>query len=327
MKFKPFSLKLLQKALAGWLLLLLPLAGWAAEPRVVASIKPVHSLVAGVMQGVGEPLLLVPGSASPHDYSLRPSDARAISQAQVVFWIGPELESFLVKLLDNARSKGRAVALLDAPGVVALPLREGGVWESHAHDHAESGKPSAKSHNGHDTDHDAGHDAHIWLDPLNAIAMVTQIVATLSEANPAHRADYERNGAALTERLERLNQQLVTELEPVKIRPYIVFHDAYQYFERRYGLNGVGSVVLNPEQRSGAKRLAEIQARIRELNVRCVFSEPQFQPALVETVIAGSNARRGVLDPEGAELPAGPDAYFQLLQNLSSALRTCLSGT
>jgi zinc transport system substrate-binding protein len=325
MKFKPFSLKVLEKMLAGWLLLL-PLAGWAAEPQVVASIKPVHSLVAGVMQGVGEPLLLVPGGASPHDYSLRPSDARAISQAQLVFWIGPELESFLVKPLDNARSKVRAVALLDAPGVTTLPLREGGAWEAHAHAHAEPGHPPAHQHDHHD-EHDASHDAHLWLDPVNAIAMVKQIVATLSEADPAHRADYERNGAALTERLDRLNQQLATELEPVKTQPYIVFHDAYQYFERRYGLNGVGSVVLNPEQRSGAKRIAEIQARIRELNVRCVFSEPQFQPALVETVIAGSNARRGVLDPEGAELPAGPDAYFQLLQNLSSALRACLSGS
>ncbi|MFZ4789781.1 MAG: zinc ABC transporter substrate-binding protein [Candidatus Competibacteraceae bacterium] len=313
-------MKVLEKMLAGWLLLL-PLAGWAAEPQVVASIKPVHSLVAGVMQGVGEPLLLVPGGASPHDYSLRPSDARAISQAQLVFWIGPELESFLVKPLNNAKGQVRAVALLDAPGVMTLPLREGGVWESHSHDHEESGQPPADSHD----HHEASHDAHLWLDPVNAAALVKQIVATLSEVDPAHRADYERNGAVLTKRLERLNQQLAVELEPVKTQPYIVFHDAYQYFERRYGLNGVGSVVLNPEQRSGAKRVAEIQARIRELNVRCVFSEPQFQPTLVETVIAGSNARRGILDPEGAELPAGPDAYFQLLQNLSSALRTCLS--
>ncbi|MBZ4193802.1 MAG: zinc ABC transporter substrate-binding protein [Candidatus Contendobacter sp.] len=320
MKFRQFSLKRLRQTLAGWLVLL-PLTGWTAEPRVVASIKPLHSLVAGVMQGVGEPLLLVPGGASPHDYSLRPSDARAISQAQIVFWIGPELESFLIKPLANAKGQVQAVALLDAPGVVTLPLREGGVWESHSHEHEESSQPPAH----HQDHHAASHDAHLWLNPINAAAMVKQIVATLSEVDPAHRTDYPRNGAALTERLESLDQQLVTELEPVKTQPYIVFHDAYQYFEWRYGLNGVGAVVLNPEQRSGAKRVAEIQARIRDLNVRCVFSEPQFQPALVETVIAGSNARRGVLDPEGAELPAGPDAYFQLLQNLSSALRTCLS--
>jgi len=161
---------------------------------------------------------------------------------------------------------------------------------------------------------------------VNAAAMVRQIVAVLGEVDPAHQAEYARNGAALVERLDQLNQQLATALAPVKDRPYIVFHDAYHYFEQRYGLNAVGSVVLNPEQRPGAKRVADIQARVRDLKVRCVFSEPQFQPALVETIIAGSAARRGVLDPLGADLPAGPDAYFQLLQGLADALRGCLSG-
>jgi zinc transport system substrate-binding protein len=284
----------------------------ATQAEVVASIQPVHSLAAGVMQGVGTPRLLVTGAASPHEYSLRPSAARAISAAQVVFWIGPDLESFLVKPLANA-PKTRSVILMDAPGVTVLPLREGGAWESHQHDHD------------HDHDHPASRDAHVWLDPVNAAAMVRQIVATLSEVDPAHRADYERNGAALVERLNQLNQQLAAELAPVNSQPYVVFHDAYQYFERRYGLNAVGSVVLDPEQRPGAKRVAEIQARIRHLGVRCVFSEPQFQPALVDTILAGGSAQRGVLDPLGADLPAGPDAYFQLLQGLANALRDCLT--
>ncbi len=324
MQFKALVLKRLKKILAGGLLLL-PLTGFAVaaevESKIVASIKPLHSLVAGVMQGVGKPLLLVPGGASPHGYNLRPSDARALNQAQVVFWIGPELESFLIKPLHNARDKVRAVALLDAPGVMTLPLREGGAWEPHQHGHDQ---PAADNHRpGHD--HEASRDAHLWLDPVNASAMVQQIVTTLSEVDPAHRADYARNGMALMEQLAHLNQQLAVELAPVKDQPYIVFHDAYQYFERRYNLNGVGSVVLNPEQRSGAKRIADIQARIRDSKVRCVFSEPQFQPALVETVIEGSQARRGILDPiGGSELPAGTDAYFQLLQNLSSSLRNCL---
>lgn len=307
----------------GLLILLLPLAVFAAEPRVAASIKPVHALVAGVMQGVGTPQLLVPGAASPHDYSLRPSDARAINQADVVFWIGPDLESFLVKPLANAK-QARSVTMMDVSGVTVLPLREGGAWEPHQHGHDE-----------HDHDHnhrrsggqDASRDAHVWLDPVNATAMVQRIVAVLGEVDAPHRADYERNGAALAERLDRLNQQLAAELEPVKHQPYLVFHDAYQYFERRYGLNAVGSVVLDPERRPGAKRVAEIQARIRDLKVRCVFSEPQFQPALVDTIIAGGDVRRGVLDPLGAELPAGPDAYFLLLQGLSGSLRSCLSGS
>jgi zinc transport system substrate-binding protein len=319
--------------LLGMLLLCGPLVGIAAEPKVAASIKPVHSLVAGVMQGVGEPILLTPGGASPHEYSLRPSDLRAISEAQVVFWIGPDLEMFLVKPLANVGDRVQTVALMDAPDLTILPLREGGAWEPHAHAHGDHGHGHGHghSHDKHDSHghahgrhDDADHDTHVWLDPTNAIAMVRQIVATLVEVDPDHQSDYTRNGAALIERLEQLNQRLATELQPVQERPYIVFHDAYQYFERRYGLNAVGSVVLHPEQRPGARRVAEIQSRIRDLQARCVFSEPQFQPALVDTVIEGSDARKGVLDPLGAELTVGPDAYFQLLHNLADALRECL---
>ena len=278
------------------------------------SIKPVHSLVAGVMQGVAEPTLLVQGGASPHEYSLRPSEVRAINGATVVFWVGADLESFLVKPLANVKTKVRAVALATAPGVERLAVREGGAWEAE----------DAHEHQGHG--HAASHDPHIWLDPMNAIAMVRQIVTVLGEVDPAHSADYRQNGERLTGRLEQLHQQLQQELTPVKDRAYVVFHDAYQYFERRYGLHSVGSVVLDPEQRPGARRVSEIQSRIRELKVRCVFSEPQFQPALVETVIANSGARRGVLDPLGANLPVGDEAYFLLLRGLAASLTGCLGG-
>lgn len=292
------------------------LAPWMAlaAPDVVTSLQPVHSLAAGVMRGVGQPRLLVTGGASPHDYSLRPSDARAIAEADIVFWIGPDLESFLVRPLKNAQRKVRNIALIEAPDVTVLPLRTGGVWEAHLHDE-------------HSHGHKADHDAHIWLNPINAIAMTRRMVAVLGEVDPDHKADYERNGAALMERLNQFDQQLALKLAPLKGQPYVVFHDAYQYFERRYGLNAVGSVVLDPEQRPGAKRVAEIQARIREQGVRCVFSEPQFQPALVQTVIAGSQAQPGILDPLGAGIPPGPEAYFQLLDGLVDALRDCLSGS
>ena len=320
MQCNPMGLKFPRIVLG--LLLFSPLPAFA-EIKVVASIKPVHSLVAGVMKGVGEPLLLVRGGVSPHEYSLRPSDARAISEARVVFWIGPDLESFMVKPLNNAKGQTQAVALLGAPGVTVLPLREGGAWEPHQHHPTEP----VGHHSDHDHDHESGRDVHIWLDPVNAVAMARRIVAVLGDADSAHRADYERNGAALIERLNQLDQQLAGDLAPIKDRPFIVFHDAYQYFERRYGLSAAGSITLSPEQRPGAKRVTEIQARIRDLGVRCVFGEPQFQPALVETAIAGSGARSGVLDPEGgAELQAGPEAYFELLRRLADSLRTCLSG-
>lgn len=330
MQFNPMRAGVLKKLLGG--LLFLPLVALATQPQIVTSIKPVHSLVAGVMQGVGEPLLLVSGGASPHDYSLKPSEARAIDQAQVVFWIGPDLESFLIRPLDNVKDKIRVVALLDAPGMTVLPLREGGAWEPHGHEHGhdEHGHETPEDGDDHEHEHEhvhqADHDPHVWLDPVNAIAMVRRIMTVLGEVDVAHRADYQRNGAALIERLDRLNQRLATELAPVRQQPYLVFHDAYQYFEQRYDLDAIGSVTMSAERRPGAKRVADIQARIRDLQVRCVFSEPQFQPALVETIIAGSAARRGVLDPLGAELPPGPDAYFQLLQGLATSLRACLSG-
>jgi zinc transport system substrate-binding protein len=307
-----FKMKIRRLLLMGVLLL----APWMAlaAPDVVTSLQPVHSLAAGVMRGVGQPRLLVTGGASPHDYSLRPSDARAIAEADIVFWIGPDLESFLVRPLKNAQRKVRNIALIEAPDVTVLPLRTGGVWEAHLHDE-------------HSHGHKADHDAHIWLNPVNAIAMTRRMVAVLGEVDPDHKADYERNGAALMERLNQFDQQLALKLAPLKGQPYVVFHDAYQYFERRYGLNAVGSVVLDPEQRPGAKRVAEIQARIRERGVRCVFSEPQFQPALAQTVIAGSQAQPGILDPLGAGIPPGPEAYFQLLDGLVDALRDCLSGS
>ncbi len=153
------------------------------------------------------------------------------------------------------------------------------------------------------------------------------MVAVLGQVDPDHKTDYERNGAALIERLNQLDQQLTARLAPIQNQPYVVFHDAYQYLERRYRLNAVGSVVLDPEQRPGAKRVAEIQARIQQRGVRCVFSEPQFQPALVDTIIAGSAASSGILDPLGADIPPGPDAYFQLLERLANALQACLRGT
>lgn len=324
MQFNPMRAGVLKKLLGG--LLFLPLVALATQPQIVTSIKPVHSLVAGVMQGVGEPLLLVSGGASPHDYSLKPSEARAIDQAQVVFWIGPDLESFLIRPLDNVKDKIRVVALLDAPGMTVLPLREGGAWEPHGHDEHGHETPEDGDDHEHEHVHQADHDPHVWLDPVNAIAMVRRIMTVLGEVDVAHRADYQRNGAALIERLDRLNQRLATELAPVRQQPYLVFHDAYQYFEQRYDLDAIGSVTMSAERRPGAKRVADIQARIRDLQVRCVFSEPQFQPALVETIIAGSAARRGVLDPLGAELPPGPDAYFQLLQGLATSLHACLSG-
>lgn len=292
------------------LIALLLCATWpvvAAPLRVVVSIQPLHSLAMALMHGVGEPQLLVRGGASPHDYQMRPSAARALAEADLVFWIGAELESFLRAPLQNAQ--GKQLAMLQAPGLTLLPMRSGGVWAAADDEHHA---------------HSASHDAHIWLDPLNAIAMSNYMLAALVEADAQHAPLYQANAQRLAERLMRLHQQLSTRLQALQTQRYVVFHDAYQYFERRYQLSAIGALVLEPEQRPGAKRVAQLQAQMRERGVRCVFSEPQFQPALLQTLVAGSTIKTGVLDPLGAELTPSADAYFQLLENLALALETCL---
>jgi zinc transport system substrate-binding protein len=318
-----------------------------AEVDVVASIKPVHSLVAGVMAGIGEPVLLVKGASSPHGYSLRPSDARALDEAQVVFWIGENLETYLTKPLQALSAAAHVVPLSEAEGVRLLPAREGGVWEEH---HEPQGR-NEQGQGGHDEDeHDAraravhakeaeheleqergehAHehgrfDMHIWLDPHNAGAMVDAIVAGLSEADPAHAPVYRDNGREVHQRLEQLDDALRSELAVIADRPFVVFHDAYQYLEERYGLNAVGTISVDPGRRPGARRLATIQSSLSELDAACVFAEPQFEPALVDTVIEGTNAKKGVLDPLGADLEAGPDLYFQLMSRLADSLIECL---
>jgi zinc transport system substrate-binding protein len=313
-----------------------------AEIAVIASIKPVHSLVASVMQGVGEPALIVGGGASPHTYSLKPSQASTLQDADAVFWVGHELEAFLEKPLETLGSKATAIALLDVDGVTRLPFREGGPFEAHDHE-GEEGHDHGEKADGHSHDHDKeaagkkdhghahddhaheGFDAHAWLDPRNAAAFADVIAATLSEKDPANAATYASNAAALKQKLAALETEIATTLEPVTGKGFVVFHDAYQYFENRFGISASGSITVTPDVMPGAARVGEIRAKVKELGATCVFSEPQFEPKLVSVVIEGTNARTGVLDAEGGMEPAGTDQYFFLLRNIAKSLRDCLS--
>ncbi|GAB4357446.1 MAG: zinc ABC transporter substrate-binding protein ZnuA [Oricola sp.] len=295
----------------------------SADINVIASIKPVHSLVAAVMKGAGEPSLIVDGAGSPHTYSLKPSQAAALQDADVIFWIGDGLETFLQKPVETIGGATKTVELIHAPGLETLGLREGGTFEKHAHDREEAGHAEA----GHDHDHGAGAiDMHVWLDPANARAMVHEIADTLAAADPGNAALYEANADALSKRLDALATELSAELKPVRGTGYVVFHDAYQYFEHRFGLSPAGSITVSPDVMPGADRLREIQARVRELNATCVFAEPQFEPKLVSVVTEGSAARSAVLDPLGATVEAGPDLYFEVLRAMASSFRACLSG-
>lgn len=307
-----------------------------AETAVLASIKPVHSLVAGVMQGINEPTIIVDGAASPHTYSLKPSQARALQSANVVFWVGHELEAFLEKPLETLAAKATTVELMDAHRLTRLKFREGGAFEEHDHDehaghdeHEEDHEEHAKAgehHDDHDEDHEHGEfDPHVWLDPQNAKAFVHEIEEALSEADPENAVKYEANAQALTARLDELTAEIDEELSSVKDKPYVVFHDAYHYFESRFGLKAAGSITVSPEVIPGAERVAEIQSKLKSLGATCVFSEPQFEPRLISVVTEGTRARSGTLDPLGAEIENGPGLYFTLIRQMAKSLRDCLS--
>jgi len=294
-----------------------------AAPNVVTSIKPVHSLVAAVMSGVGEPTLIVKGSASPHTYALKPSDAGALESADIVFWTGHGMELFLVDALETLAAQSTVVELAEAPGIALLPVREGGTFEPHeeeAHDDHED-------HEVHDHAHDehGEGDMHFWLDPENAKLMVVQIATTLAGADPENASTYQSNAEAEMVRLDELQAELAAMLAPVADKPFIVFHDAYQYFEARFGLDVVGSVTVTPDVMPGAARIDELKTKLSELGATCVFAEPNFEPTIISAITEGSAAKSGILDPEGGALAEGRELYPDLLRHLATSLVDCLN--
>ena len=314
------------KALAVIYACLLTGAASAASeaPKVSASILPIHSLAAWVMQGVAQPVLLISPGASPHHYNLRPSESRAIAESDIIFWVSEGFEAYLKKPVQNSRA--RSVPLSNAQGVELRKAREGGVWEGHGHDEHHQGH----SH-GHDDRHGAGeaatasHDQHIWLDPANARAMLREIVRVLAETDSVNAALYRQNGKDLEEKLHQLEKRISMQLEPVRRVPFIVFHDAYQYFERRFGLVAAGSLLVHTGEKPGARRMLEIRKKILTQRVVCVFREPQFDGKLAASVIRGTDARVAELDPIGQSIEPGPEAYGTLIETLANNLRDCLT--
>ncbi|MDB4852940.1 zinc ABC transporter substrate-binding protein [Alphaproteobacteria bacterium] len=461
-----------------------------ADIEVVTSIKPVHSLVSGVMAGVGNPSVIIEGAGSPHTYSLKPSQAKQLQDAKLVFWMGDELETFLVGPIENIAQSATIIKLIDADDLKKIKFREGGMFDDHddhgdhdyhghgehafewaglfdlkagsykwsfakvdgyyadlamkmvilksggidaseelaekllesstsedrknddvlsaaevayslnfddsknvtgfnvkiesdgtyafftehmpfefeakehffknksgedieplaqvpdvdhhehdhekhakeerdEHDHEKHAKKEHDDHGDHDGHDDHGHgefNPHVWLDPVNAKAIVHEIEEALVKADPEHASKYEANAQKMMDKLDSLVVELRAELEPVHDKGFIVFHDAYQYFEQRFDVAAIGSISVSPEVMPGAERVSELRKKISDLIATCVFSEPQFEPKLVETLVEGTGARTGVLDPLGASLTKGPDLYFELLRNMASSLKKCLSG-
>ena len=308
------------------------------ELRVVASIKPVHSLVSAVMAGVGEPHLIIRGHSSPHTFTLRPSDAAALENADIVFMVGDTMETALAGPVDVLAGHARVVRLVDAPGLVLRPMREGGVFEDHEHDsHGHAGEEDRDAHDDHedeamhrddhaeDMDDHAPFDMHVWLDPINGWTLARAIAGALAEIDPANAATYNANVDALLHRLEDLTSEIAQEVAPARGLPFIVFHDGYRYFEDRFGLSVAGSVVISPERAPGARRISELREKVSELGVVCVLDEPQFDKRLVRTVIEGSDVRAGTVDPLGSSVEDGPELYFALLRNMAAAFKDCLA--
>jgi len=291
----------------------------ASDLKVVVSIKPFHSLVSTVMQGVSEPALLLNGNNSPHTYSLRPSAAVKLQNADLVFWGGENLEGFLAKPIHSLAAGARVVSFEDTPGLILRPFRSVKEWQE-LDPESENDQDHVKKQEIHRL---PGNDPHIWLDPLNAQKITQYLVQILSEFDPENAQTYHSNGKKTILRLSDLNIQLETKMSSVSSKPYIVFHDAYQYFEKRYQLNPIASVTVSSGPSTSVGRLIDIRKKIKIKKVLCIFTEPQFSPKLVQTVISGTAVKKGILDPIGTRISPGPEMYFTLLNNISHSISTC----
>ncbi|WP_261395813.1 zinc ABC transporter substrate-binding protein [Salipiger bermudensis] len=341
-------------------------AAGADVPSVATDIPPVHSLVSIVMGDLGSPDLLVQPGASPHGYSLRPSEARALDQADAVFWIGEALVPWMAGSIEALASDARVVELIETDGTTELAFREGVTFEAHDHDHEEHAEHDDHNHDDHDheehaehddhdhddhdhddhaehddhdhedhdhedhaehEDHDHDHhgnDPHAWLDPENGKVWLDVIAAELSALDPENAGTYAANAEAGKAELEALIGEITATLAPLRSENFVVFHDAYQYFETRFDIPAAGSITLADASDPSPARIEEIQGKVAELGVTCAFSEPQYDANLIATVFRGTDARTGVMDPLGTELTPGPDLYPQVLRNLATSLSDCL---
>lgn len=313
--------------------LLLAGAHAIAAPSVAVSVLPVHSLVSALMRGVGDAQLLVRPGQSPHGLQLKPSQVRALEAADLIVWVGPLFERALEKTIARQRGAARVVTLLENDEITLLPVRRRGAWAQHelAHEAGHAHQSHDAAHAAHDAHHspDAAHDdwpadPHLWLSVVNARAIVRIVAHELARIDPAHRDRYESNARELLSRLEQLRQSLHARLRAAADSRYVVFHDAYQYFEHEFNLRPAGALTVSPERPPGAKRIRAIKRLIETQNIRCVFSEPQFPPALVDTLVADTDAAAAVLDPLGAALETGPDAWFELMRGMAASLAECL---
>ena len=307
-----------------------------ADVKVVASIKPIHSLASYVMDGVGKPDVIVDGYNSPHGFSMKPSHAKMIENADLIIWVGEDLETFLEKPLDTIAKKAKIVEVMDTKGIQKLKFREKNIFEEHddhghkkdKHDdhghkkdkHDDHGHKKDK-HDDHEGHHHGEHDPHVWLDPVNAKAIVKEITNKLVQIDSKNSSTYKANSKKAIAEIDQLTKDIKKDIN--KKSRFVVFHDAYQYFENRFGITVLGALTVNTDVLPGAEQLSEIREVIEHEKVNCIFSEPQFNPAIIKTIAKDTKIKTGVLDPLGASLNKGKDMYSNLLKNMSSSFKGC----
>jgi zinc transport system substrate-binding protein len=297
-----------------------------AEVKVVTSIKPLHSLASYLMDGVGKPDLIVDGYASPHGFSMKPSHAKMLQDADLIFWVGEDLENFLEKPLNSIAKKAEKIELMDIKGLNVLSFRERNIFDEHDDhdDHEGHAKKKKDEHDDHDDHEEHGHgeyDPHIWLDPINAKVILKEMTEHLIENDSKNTSTYKSNLDKALKDIDKLTMNVMTELN--QSVSSIVFHDAYQYFEKRFNVNILGAFTVNTDVMPGAEQLAQIREIIEHDKVSCVFSEPQFNPDIIKAVAKDMNIKTGVIDPLGATLDPGKDLYFDLIRNMSASFKGC----
>ena len=313
-----------------------------AEVKVVASIKPIHSLVSYVMDGVGKPSVIVDGYNSPHGFSLKPSHAKMIENADLIIWVGEDLEAFLEKPLNTIAKKAINIEIMDLSGIKKLKFREKNIFEGHddhghghkkekhddhGHGHKEDKhddhghKKEKHDDHGHEGHAHGDHDPHVWLDPMNAKVIVKEIEKQLVKLDPDNSSKYKANSKKAQSELDNLTKNIKKDLKG-NLR-FVVFHDAYQYFENRFGIKVLGALTVNPDVLPGAEQLSEIREVIEHEKVNCLFSEPQFNPAIIKSIAKDTKIKTGVLDPLGATLNKGKGMYSELLQSMYASFKGC----
>ena len=294
-----------------------------ADIKVVTTIKPLHSLISNVMDGIGEPSLIIEGSTSPHSFVLKPSHAKLIEQADIIFWIGEDIETFMEKPLESIAKNAKKVSFMELSSIEKLKFREENIFEHEDHD--DHGHGEKKDHDDHGDGHEGHHhgefDAHIWLDPANAKEMLHEIAHELADLDPANADKYESNADNTIKSIDDMISNVNSSIN--KDAKFIVFHDAYQYFEKRFGVATAGALTLNTDVLPGAKQISEIQEVIAERDIKCIFSEPQFNPKIIETIAQDTGIKTGVLDPLGSIFDAGKSQYFTLINDIGNKLKGC----